>query len=267
MAYTVKDVYNFVYPMIWQHWASRLIWPNNFIYLINLAINMVYNYEGYIRSFMHRLDLFNMNEKWQGALLSRWPVRKIDRFRTSWRRDVDKIVEDPCICDMNLPDKVIPPCCACECPLPCTPLDLAQIQPHNKLCPWTYQISGSFYAGMWGFDGRIVKVDVWNTTVNDLRMSYFCGPVKMEKFSDVVPLPDSFMHILAWIIAGTVVPLAWISRQQEDLNYYSLYRKELDYLRKADNMVPKEIVLDSPIVPTYTPAEPDWFPLWPNAFM
>lgn len=83
----------------------------------------------------------------------------------------------------------------------------------------------------------------------------------MEKFDDVVPLPDSFMHVVAWIIAGTVVPLAGTARQQEDLNYYSLYRKELDYLRKADNIVPKRIELDRPVVPTYAPMPQSNWPL------
>ena len=32
-----------------------------------------------------------------------------------------------------------------------------------------------------------------------------------------------------------------IARQQEDLTYFSLYRKELDYLRKHDTIVPEEI--------------------------
>lgn len=63
----------------------------------------------------------------------------------------------------------------------------------------------------------------------------------MEKRSDIVPVPDSYVHILAWIIAATVVPMYGVSRQQEDLTYFSLYRKELDYLRKHDTIVPEQI--------------------------
>lgn len=63
----------------------------------------------------------------------------------------------------------------------------------------------------------------------------------MEKRNDIVPVPDSYVHVLAWIIAATVVPMVGVSRQQEDLTYFSLYRKELDYLRKHDTIVPEEI--------------------------
>lgn len=54
------------------------------------------------------------------------------------------------------------------------------------------------------------------------------------------------MHVLGWIIAAMVVPLRGAARAQEDLNLHSLYRKELDYLRKIDNIHPKEVVFDSP---------------------
>jgi len=37
------------------------------------------------------------------------------------------------------------------------------------------------------------------------------------------------------------VPQQGIARQQEDLTYYSLYRKELDYLRKHDTIVPETL--------------------------
>ena len=40
---------------------------------------------------------------------------------------------------------------------------------------------------------------------------------------------------------STVIPQQWIARQQEDLTYYSMYRKELDYLRKQDTIVPETL--------------------------
>jgi len=230
-----------VYPMIGQHGVSYACWPNQFIHLINQALNMIYNYEWMHWSWQHRKDLFNMNERSQWALLSRWPVRKIDKFWWGNWKDVDKVGIDPCYCNLNLPDKVILPCCTCDCVAPCKPLDLMEILPQNKLCGGMYQISWGFVVWMWGLDQRIIKVDLWWTVIDDLWVTYFCGPVKMEKFSDVVPLPDSFMHVLAWIIAALVVPMYWVARQQEDLTYYSLYRKELDYLRKHDSIIPEDI--------------------------
>ena len=65
----------------------------------------------------------------------------------------------------------------------------------------------------------------------------------MEKFSDIVPLPDSFMHVAMWIIAALVIPMYWIARQQEDLSLYSLYRKELDFLRKQDTIFMEKLIL------------------------
>ena len=241
--YTVKELMSMTRPLINQHWATYAVGANQFIHLVNTALNMIYNYEGMHWSWEHRKDLFNMNWQNQWALLSRRPVRKIDKFWTSNWTDVDKIWLDKCYCNMNLPDKIITPCCECNCVEECHPLDLKEILPQNKLCAMEYQISWSFIAGMWWLDGRIVKVDVGTLQVYDLWMTYFCGPVKMEKFSDIVPLPDSFMHVAMWIIAALVIPMYWIARQQEDLSLYSLYRKELDFLRKQDTIFMEKLIL------------------------
>lgn len=160
---------------------------------------------------------------------------------------------------MNLPDKIIKPCCECNCFEECKPLPLKEILPQNKLCAMEYQISGSFIAGMWGMDGRIVKVDLGNLAIDDLWMTYFCGPVKMGKFDDIVPLPDTYMQVAMWIIAALVVPMYWVARQQEDLTYYSLYRKELDYLRKHDTIVMEKLTIPQnhmPDVNDFLPSTP-----------
>lgn len=256
MSYSVKQFAPLIYPIVNQHGVSYAVWPNNLIHLINLWVNMIYNYEWMHWSWQHRKDLFNMNEQSQWALLSRWPIRKIDKFWWGSWKDVDKIWIDKCYCNLNLPDKdIIKPCCECNCLAPCKPLELNEILPQNKLCANQYQISGSFIWGMWWLDWRIVKVDLWNQVVNDLWMSYFCWPVKVEKFDDIIPLPDSFIHILAWIIWATVVPQQGIARQQEDLTYYSLYRKELDFLRKADTIAPETLELPDNGMPQDNSAE------------
>lgn len=248
--YTVKQFLTLVYPILGQHGISYAAWANSIIWVVNMGIDMIYNYEGMHWSWQHRKDLFNMNDRQQGALLSRWPVRKIDKFWWGRWTDVDKVGLDQCYCDMNLPEKdVIRPCCECNCETPCTPLELKQILPQNKLCAWQYQISGSFIAWMWWLDWRIVKVDLWNQTVSDLWMSYFCWPIKMEKFSDIIPLPDSFIQVLAWIVWAFFIPQQGIARQQDDLSLYSLYRKELDYLRKHDTIVPETIELPDNMMP------------------
>ena len=262
--YTVKQFMQLVYPIINQHGISYAVWPNNIIGLVNMWINMIYNYEWMHWSWQHRKDLFNMNEMSQWALLSRWPVRKIDKFWWGNWKDVDKVWIEPCFCNLNLPDKnIIKPCCECNCIAPCKPLDLQQVLPQNKLCANQYQISWSFIWGMGWLDWRIVKVDLWNLVVDDLWMSYFCGPSKVEKFSDIIPLPDSFIQCLVWIVWASCIPQQGIARQQDDLSLYSLYRKELDYLRKQDtiapetleipdNMMPHDSTMDVPPVPFTT---------------
>lgn len=241
--YTVKQLMSMTRPLINQHGASYAVWPNNFIHLVNMAVSMIYDYEGMHRSRQHRKDLFNMNKEHQWALFSRWPVRKIDKFRWGNWKDVDKVGIDNCFCNMNLPDKVIPACCNCNCTHECQPIDLQEILPQNQLCGMQYQISWSAIAWMWGMDWRIIKVDLWNLEVDDLRVTYFCWPVKLEKFDDIVPLPDTYMQVAVWIIAALVLPMYGVARQQEDLTYYSLYRKELDYLRKHDTIVMEKIHL------------------------
>lgn len=250
MSYNVKQFMTLVYPIINQHWMSYAVGSNSFIGLVNMGIDMIYNYEGMHWSWQHRKDLFNMNDRQQGALLSRWPVRKIDKFWWGNRKDVDKVGLDKCYCNLNLPEKeYISPCCECNCTTPCRPIDLKQILPQNKLCAWQYQISWSFVAWMWWLDWRIVKVDLWDQHVDDLWMSYFCGPVKLEKFSDIIPLPDSFIQVLVWIVWAFCVPQQGIARQQDDLSLYSLYRKELDYLRKQDTIVPETIEIPDNMMP------------------
>lgn len=255
--YTVKEAFNFTYFLLWQQGLSRLVWPHNFMYLINWAVSMVYNYNWHTRSWSHRKDLFNLNKQWQWVLLSRWPIRTVDKFWTWDWTDVDFLKEDACewACNMNLPDKTIRPCCECNCTKPCKPLDLKQIHPQNQLCAWQYQISWSFVPWMGWFDWRLVKVDLWNVQPELLWMTYYCWPIKLEKYDDIVPLPDSFMPVLWWIIAALVVPPRWAARQQEDLNYYSLYRKELDYLKALDNIYPTEVAMPET---TYTSQYPIW---------
>lgn len=256
--YTVRQAYEFLYPMINQHGATRLVWPNNFIPLINHAIAMVYNYEWYIRSFTHRKDLFHMANKTQWVLASRRPVRVIDKFWAGPWKDVYNIQKDECYCNFKLPDKAIKACCECGCIEECEPLPLKKILPHNKLCAGQYQVAWGFVPWQGGLDGRIVHVDT-GKPVEALWMSYFCWPVPMQTFDDIIPLPDAFVPILALIMAAIVLPNHWASRQQEDLNYYSLYRKELDYLKKVDNINP--VTLDFKYEYD-TPSTPAPFTTW-----
>ena len=58
------------------------------------------------------------------------------------------------------------------------------------------------------------------------------------------------------MIAAMVVPLYGIMMQQQDLNYRSLAKKELDSLKMADNVFPHSIRFD-PNYPVMEHAQPN----------
>lgn len=249
--YTVKQFLHFLYPLVWQNWVTRLIGNWDLYYLVNQAINEIYNFQPekadhmFHRSWTHRKDLFHMSEDKKGmwVCFTRRPVRMIDEFWTSKWNDVYNLQEDKCYCDMNLPDTwIIKSCaCDCECRAPCEPLDLKKIRPQANLCPWTYQIAWWFTKWMWWLDWQIVRVNTWLNKDFWLWLTYYCWPLKVTKETDQMPIPDSFMHIAAKIIAANCMPMSWETREQDDLQYYSTVRRELECLVKQDPEFPAKV--------------------------
>ena len=58
------------------------------------------------------------------------------------------------------------------------------------------------------------------------------------------------------MIAAICVPLYGIMMQQQDLNYRSLAKKELDSLKMADNVFPDQVRFD-PQYPVFERAQPN----------
>lgn len=248
--YVVKDFLHFLYPLIWQNWVTRLAWSDDLYFLTNQAINEIYNFQPekadhrFHWSWTHRKDLFHMSadKKWMWVCFTRRPVRMVDEFWTSKRNDVYDLQEDKCYCDMNLPEDtwIIKSCaCECDCFAPCESLELKQIRPHANLCPWTFQIAWWFTKWMWWLDWQIVRVNTWINQDIWLWMTYYCWPTKVSKPNDQVPIPDSFMHLAAKIIAANCMPMTWEQREQDDLQYYSTFRREMECLVKQDPEFPK----------------------------
>lgn len=248
--YVVKDFLHFLYPLIWQNWVTRLAWSDDLYFLTNQAINEIYNFQPekadhrFHWSWTHRKDLFHMSadKKWMWVCFTRRPVRMVDEFWTSKRNDVYDLQEDKCYCDMNLPEDtwIIKSCaCECDCFAPCESLELKQIRPHANLCPWTFQIAWWFTKWMWWLDWQIVRVNTWINQDIWLWMTYYCWPTKVSKPDDQVPIPDSFMHLAAKIIAANCMPMTWEQREQDDLQYYSTFRREMECLVKQDPEFPK----------------------------
>lgn len=250
MAYTVRDALRFVYPLIWQHGATRAVWANNFLVMTNHALNMIYNYNWYIWSWQHTKDLFIIPNEDQLALrlVTSKPINTIDKFYTSNWTDIEQEFK-PCKCTFDLPDVVC--WSSCECDVPCNPLKLTKIRPQNNLCSWEYKIAWSEIAWQWWLQGRIIQV-LLEKKVKQLWVSYWKWPVHVKSFDDIIPLPDNFMTAFAYFIAGMIVPMYWTMMQQQDLTFTSIARKQLDELKMADNDFPPKVEFDN----TYPISEP-----------
>jgi len=236
MAYSVRDALKFTYVLVSQHWASRAIGSNNFLFALNSALNMVYNYNGYIRTRQHRKAMFTNVTTSIVRLITDSPINTIDKFWTSQWSDMEWTVE-PCTCP-DLEDDIR--CeCQCTCGYECKPLQLTHILPQNRLCPNEYQIAGSEIRGMWGLGWRIVRAKL-SCPTDVLWMTYYAAPKHCTSFDDIVPLPDMFMTALSYFVAAQIVPLYGIMMQQQDLNFLTLARKELDSLKMADNIFPQK---------------------------
>jgi hypothetical protein len=187
MAVTARQVYQMTYPLLTKHGVSELLPPESFLMLLNWAIAYIYNYNGYRRSWQHVkegfIDKLGKNSR---RLVTRYPVREVDKFRTGGYRDMD-YEGDLCYCQEGF----VPPekcdhcttfCTSCcdPCCLSvreslfqyCDQLLLDKILPGNKLHCGQFQISGSDVKDMGGFDGRIISL-ITNQPVKDLWVTYF----------------------------------------------------------------------------------------------
>ena len=54
-----------------------------------MAINFIYSYNGYIRSWQHVKDAFVITGKQHLKLVTRWPVATVDKFYAAAYQDVD----------------------------------------------------------------------------------------------------------------------------------------------------------------------------------
>lgn len=241
MAYTARDALKFAYVHLSQHGATRALWVSNFMYALNGAINHVYNYEWYVWSWQHVKDAFTLTWKKHLRLVTRWPIQVVDKFRTWERKDVMGTAS-PCDCP-SIEDDSISCWCECFCPSECKDLPMVRIHPSNQLCPGEYKVNGSEIKGMWWLQWRIMEVYL-PYDVTWLWVTYYRGPKHVTKRDDIIPVPDNFIHIIWYIIAAQCVPLYGIMMQQQDLNYWSIARKELDYLKKQDNIFPHKMIFN-----------------------
>jgi len=259
MAYTVREWLHFVYWLIWQVGATAQLNANSFLMYTNSALNMVYNYQWYIWTRQHYKDVFNLSsEDWtEYKTLTREPVAKIDKFYVFNWQDVENPVQpattwtptDCWDCE-NLPWITCYETNCCYNDPPCKSLDLFENLPHNELCANQYAVTWSEIKGMGWYEWRIIHVKLKYPT-SGLWVTYYRGVRHMKTFEDILPIPDAFITPRAYYVAWHITPLYGIMAQQQDLNFMSIARKELDSLKMADNIFHENIVFD----PSY-PLEP-----------
>ncbi len=239
MSYTVRDALKFVYPIVWQHWATRAVGANQFIFAANHALNMIYNYQWFIWSWQHMKDIFILPSGNPQALrlVTRQPINTVDKFFSSNWNDIENSLR-PCECEFDIEDVVC--WTGCDCEPACTPVKLKKIRPQNSLCAGEFKVAWSELAGAGWLNGRIIHVYLQHP-VEQLRVTYWRGVKHVTTFDEIVPLPDSFMTAFGYFIASIIVPMYGIMMQQQDLTYSSLARKQLDELKMADNDFPPEV--------------------------
>jgi len=260
MALTLKDWLDYVYPILAQHWATRAIWSKHFLHVANHALNVIYNYQWYIRSWQHVKDVFisHSDSKHKWRLATRRPVERVDRFYTSTRSDVEWKI-DVCECP-EIPDDIT--CYSkCWCDPTCTAINMNRRLPQNELCAWEYKVSWSDQLWMWWLNWSIISAYVQSPT-EVLRVSYYKWLKLLKSFDEVLPIPDSFLTAWAYFIAWIIVPSYWVMMQQQELNFMSMWRKELDSLRMHDNNFPDKVEFDKKYPVVEKQVSYSWFSYW-----
>jgi len=252
--YKLRDWLKLVYALVWQTWSTSAIWMDDqFIFIANSALNMIYNYQWFKRSWQHTKELFNLSnsQRVSWKLLTQHPIRTVDKFFVSKRIDVEKSAT---ACDINcdLEDVECPFECDPCSPVSCRPIELSWILPNDNLCPWQYQVWWwNFVSELWWIQWSIIRVYL-EIPVDTLWVTYFRWVKHMKSYDDIIPLPDSFITARAYFVAWHIVPMYGIMMQQQDLNYMSLARKELDSLKMWDNIFHKKVIYDENKHPTVT---------------
>lgn len=257
MAYTVRQLLQSAYPILGKHWSTFAMWSNSFLELTNSILEQIYNYGWYIRSWQHYREAFT-NLQWVPAvpapnnnplqLVTSYPIWKIDKF---WTGKMLPVVGQLTFCDCPVPEPdpcgpYIPACTNCFCET-CSPEDWKEVLPNNQLCHWQYQVGWSTIKGMGWLNGTVIRVKP-NKQVTALWVTYFRYFNEVKSFDDIVLLPRWFRMAFIYAIASLVV-WSWYGqfRQWQDVNYYQQFITEMDRLKAADNIFPKDLIFD----PTY----------------
>lgn len=245
MAITARQLLQSAYPMLWKHWATFAMGSNSFLEILNTVLEQIYNYEWYIWSWQHYREAFTNLSGDPLQLVTSFPIWKIDKF---WTWKMQPVVWQLTFCDCPVPEPdpcgpYIPACTNCYCDS-CSAEDWAEILPNNQLCAGQYQVWGSTVKGMGWLNGTVVRVKPSRAT-DALWLTYYRYFNRITSFDDIILLPPGFRPAFIYAIWALVIG-AWYNqyRQGQDINYYELFNREMERLKKADNIFPKDLVFD-----------------------
>lgn len=244
MAITARDMLKRAYPFLWQYWATHAIWSDNFLSLLNMALDMIRVYRWREWSWSHWKDNFTSLQDDPYRLVTTHPVKRVHSFY-SWTMIKRDWFEENTLCDCDIPQDVNTPCTLCNCN-GCKPLKLELASPQSQLCPWYYQVSWWEYEWMWWLFWRIIRVKMHNKLSDSewLWVTYVRSNPTIEKFDDIVPIPTAFATPVAMYIAVLALPRYGQFRWWEELNLFQIANNHLNDLQEADKNFPQKMVFE-----------------------
>lgn len=260
MNFKARDALRFVRPFIWQYWAIYSFWSDNFLYLLNTCIDMVYGENWYLWSWEHTKESFpnlTPDADWVITLVTKYPIVAVDKFFTGNMLPMNWVAS-ACDCPDPDPNPCLPyvpdwACCSSYCVCTCwEEHEYTKVLPQNKLCAGEYQVSWWDNPWMWGLNGRVIRVKPLGP-VTWFWVTYYRWPNFITNFDEIVPLPKD------WV--STVLPFLLASMINVDRSAFfsALYTKKITDLKNQDNIFPKKMVFD-PNYPFFGNSNPNLIP-------
>lgn len=241
MSWTARDALQYVYPILTQYGANHALGNETFLHMLNIGLAFIRSHKWYRRTWQHRKDNFTSLQDNPYRLITTRPIRDIDNFYCGEMLRRDGFKENILCTDCDIPQWYCAPCTPCGCKW-CKPMDVKEVLPSSELCPWEYAITWSNFEGMWWFWWQIIRILPKNE-VDSLWVTYYREFSPVKSFDDQMPIPISFMHVLAEIMSAYTMWRYWQFRIGEDNNFFTLARIQLDELFEADQQNPREINL------------------------
>ena len=193
-----QDILNICYPLLNQNWITPLIWQWSFIQAINLWINQILSYKGYLWWWQTEVYELENISYWQEQIitlpyniLSIWAIYVyVNNERVKYDNNVKRY------------KKWIP-----------------------ILTEWI-----SYFA-FW--NTLSIKID--NKNIKKVRIIYYRDIPHINTLQDEIKIPDQFKNVLVYFTMSEIIPVYHEFEQWRDINYYNKAVQMLEWLRQTDN--------------------------------